>query len=68
MLPYILSAPERRVRQHKDATGAPFSGRNEGGAQPPSAPILAEGGKSREREGRALAVRELRFLRTLAPF
>jgi hypothetical protein len=33
-----------------------------GGAQPPFAPILAESGKSREREGSALAVRELRFL------
>jgi hypothetical protein len=28
-----------------------------GGAQPPFAPILAESGKSREREGSALAVR-----------
>ena len=39
-----------------------------GGLQPPSAPILAESGKSREREGSALAVRELFFLRVLARF
>jgi hypothetical protein len=30
-----------------------------GGVQPPSALILAESGKSREREGSALAVRDL---------
>src|SRR5579859_1635677 len=52
---FILTSPERRVRQRRDATGAPFSGRNEGRRQPPSAPILAESGKSREREGSALA-------------
>jgi hypothetical protein len=33
-----------------------------GGEQPPFAPILAESGKSREREGSALAVKELRSL------
>jgi len=32
-----------------------------GGTQPPFAPILAESGKSREREGSALAMRELSF-------
>jgi hypothetical protein len=39
-----------------------------GGVQPPSAPILAESGKSREREGSALALSELRFLRAVALF
>ncbi len=58
---YLIS-PERRVRQRRDATGAPIRGRNKGRRAAALAPILAESVKSREREGSALAVNELRSL------
>lgn len=59
----ILDSTGRRIRLRRDATGAPTQGRNgAGGASRPTTAILAESVKSREREGRVLAVRKAAFL------
>src|SRR6266480_7015412 len=59
----ILTAPGRKTRQRRDATGAPTQGPEwRGGAGRPDRAILAESDKSQEREGSALALKKGSFL------
>jgi len=58
-----MMGTERRTGRRWKATRAPFSGRNgRGGEIRPAKPFWRESDKFREREGRALALKNASFL------